>query len=206
AGDRLDGDFLPLAVKFGGKKGDARRVPTRLAERVHKTLADHIVGQSQNWNACRRLLGGANRCISSRQDHVHASFHQIGRMCREPLSGHAVTNRIDYEVLAVDKAEPPQLVEQREMMRRVAWTGVQAAPAISPPGFLRARRERPRGRRAADQRDEIASFHAHSITSSAMASSEGGTSRPSAFAVLRLMTSSNLVGCSTGRSAGLAPL
>jgi hypothetical protein len=29
--------------------------------------------------------------------------------------------------------------------------------------------------------------------------------RPSALAVLRLMTSSNFVGCSTGRSAGLAP-
>ena len=30
--------------------------------------------------------------------------------------------------------------------------------------------------------------------------------RPSALAVLRLMTSSNFVGCSTGRSAGFAPL
>jgi hypothetical protein len=30
--------------------------------------------------------------------------------------------------------------------------------------------------------------------------------RPSALATLTLMTSSNLVGCSTGRSAGLAPL
>ena len=30
-------------------------------------------------------------------------------------------------------------------------------------------------------------------------------SRPSALAVLRLITSSNFVGCSTGRSAGLAP-
>src|SRR5438128_8385674 len=46
----------------------------------------------------------------------------------------------------------------------------------------------------------------HSITSSARASSVGGTSRPSALAVLRLITSSNVVGCSTGRSAGLAPL
>ena len=45
----------------------------------------------------------------------------------------------------------------------------------------------------------------HSITSSARASSDGGTSRPSAFAALRLMTSSNLVGCSTGRFAGDAP-
>jgi len=30
--------------------------------------------------------------------------------------------------------------------------------------------------------------------------------RPSALAVLRLMTNSNVVGCSTGRSPGLAPL
>ena len=35
---------------------------------------------------------------------------------------------------------------------------------------------------------------------------EGGTVRPSALAVLRLTTSSNVVGCSTGRSAGLVPL
>src|SRR6266550_9191856 len=45
----------------------------------------------------------------------------------------------------------------------------------------------------------------HSITSSARASSDGGTVRPSALAVVRLMTSSNLVGCSTGMSPGLAP-
>src|SRR5262249_32424372 len=65
------------------------------------------------------------------------------------------------------------------------------------------RRERPRSRRAADERDEIAPLH--SITSSARARSVGGTSKPSAFAVIRLMTKSNLVGCSTGRSPGLAP-
>jgi hypothetical protein len=46
----------------------------------------------------------------------------------------------------------------------------------------------------------------HSITSSASASSFAGISRPSAFAVLKLITSSNLVGCTTGRSAGFSPL
>ena len=46
----------------------------------------------------------------------------------------------------------------------------------------------------------------YSITSSARASSVAGTSSPSALAVGRLMTSSNLVGCSTGRSAGFSPL
>src|SRR5260370_36235926 len=45
----------------------------------------------------------------------------------------------------------------------------------------------------------------YSITSSARASTDGGRLRPSAFAVVRLMVNSNLVGCSTGMSAGLAP-
>src|SRR5262249_24021833 len=69
---------------------------------------------------------------------------------------------------------------------------------------LRPRREGPRCRRAANERDKRAA--PHSITSSASASSFGGISRPSALAVLRLMTKSNLVGCTTGKSLGLAPL
>src|SRR5260370_1995442 len=46
---------------------------------------------------------------------------------------------------------------------------------------------------------------AYWTTSSARASSDCGIVRPSALAVLRFITSSNLVGCSTGRSAGRAP-
>jgi hypothetical protein len=46
----------------------------------------------------------------------------------------------------------------------------------------------------------------HSITSSARTMMVGGTSSPSALAVLRLSTNSNLTGACTGRSAGLAPL
>jgi hypothetical protein len=38
------------------------------------------------------------------------------------------------------------------------------------------------------------------------AGKHGPMRRPSAFAVLRLITNSNLVGCCTGRSAGWAPL
>src|SRR6266700_1027107 len=48
--------------------------------------------------------------------------------------------------------------------------------------------------------------YAYLITSSAWNRSAGGIVRPSALAVLRLMTSSNFMGCSTGRSPGLAPL
>ena len=48
-------------------------------------------------------------------------------------------------------------------------------------------------------------FHRYSITSSARASNVGGTARPIDFAVLRLITSSNVVGCSIGISVGFAP-
>lgn len=43
------------------------------------------------------------------------------------------------------------------------------------------------------------------MTSSARTSNDCGMVRPSAFDVFKLMTNSNLVGCSTGKSAGFAP-
>src|SRR5215472_535920 len=70
--------------------------------------------------------------------------------------------------------------------------------------LLRTHRERPRCRRAAEQRDERPTFH--SITSSARASSVAGTVRPSVLAVFRLIANSYLVGACTGRSAGFSPL
>src|SRR5215472_11526132 len=70
--------------------------------------------------------------------------------------------------------------------------------------FLRRRAyTKKHGDRAAEQRDECAPLH--SITSSARSRTASGILSPSALAVVRLMTKSNLVGCSTGMSAGFAP-
>jgi hypothetical protein len=68
------------------------------------------------------------------------------------------------------------------------------ADAPHPLALLRTRDDRPRQRRTAKQRDELAPPD-HSITSSAATSRPAGTVRPSALAVLRLMAVSNLVGC-----------
>src|SRR5262245_3777187 len=70
--------------------------------------------------------------------------------------------------------------------------------------LLPACRDRPRRRRAAEQRDDFAPPD-HSITSSARPRSEMGTVRPSDLAVLRLMIISTFTTCWTGRSAGLSP-
>src|SRR5262249_47163138 len=68
---------------------------------------------------------------------------------------------------------------------------------------LRASGERPR-RCAANQRDELAASD-HSMTSSASASSDGDTVSPCIRAVWTFTTSWNFDGCTTGKSAGLAP-
>src|SRR5262245_20854840 len=85
----------------------------------------------------------------------------------------------------------------------VSSQALERADAPHPLGLLRPHREWPR-RGSAEQRDELASFH--SITASASESSLSGTVSPSILAVEALMTSSNFDACTTGRSAGLAPL
>src|SRR5262245_658144 len=136
------------------------------------------------------------------------SLHWVlgGRFNRRNDNGlHVARRRSDRHVLALDiagvseaLAESAQQVPDRVRRLRVKKTDRRHHC------LLCARRERRRGRRAAEQRDELAAFH--SITSSASASSLSGIWRPSALAVLRLMTSSSLFTCSTGKSAGLTPL
>src|SRR6266850_3075085 len=52
----------------------------------------------------------------------------------------------------------------------------------------------------------LAAPRGHFMTLSALASTFGGIVRPICLAVFKLITNSNFIGCSTGRSAGFAPL
>ena len=74
-----------------------------------------------------------------------------------------------------------------------------------PSSRLRLKSKR-RGQEAAAKIGNERATGDHWITSSARARTDGGTASPNVFAVLRLMTGSNFVGCFTGKSAGLAPL
>src|SRR5262249_42012374 len=90
------------------------------------------------------------------------------------------------------------------VLRIAVGKSVQKGDPAHSSARLRGRRQRPRCRRAAEQRDELAPVH--SITPSARACRVIGTVRPSAFAVLRLIARAKLVGACTGRSAGFSPL
>src|SRR5215212_868749 len=132
-------------------------------------------------------------------------MNQIGRHCRQSIVLTLREAVFHCYVAALDVADFLEALMESGQEARVLAT----RPGIEKPDnghcrLLRARVQRPRRGRPAESQDELAPVH--SITSSARASSIGGISRPSALAVLRLITNSNLVGCRMGRSAALVSL
>ena len=156
-----------------------------------------------------------------------APVHQIGPQSRRqsPHTPCAPLVRTDALTLTWQKADrhkrsAPTSSSHTPWPNPHSACGTAAAPlpAISCLGAFRPPAARARGevrhcrqpktctQAAVSRCSNMACRTTYSITSSARASSVGGTSRPSALAVLRLMTSSNLVGACTGRSAGFSPL
>src|SRR5262249_54732491 len=123
-----------------------------------------------------------------------AETDDLGRDLGEALGASFRPAILDRDGAIRDPAEFMQSLGKSGDQFAFRRTRAQARESDGPQlaRLLRARRKRPRRRRAAQQRDERAALH--SITSSARASSVGGTSRPSARAVFRLMTSWNLTG------------
>src|SRR5262249_38217944 len=102
--------------------------------------------------------------------------------------------RLDLDGRAFDIADITQPLAQAVKSRRSNAIGKSRMEKSDDRHFtlLRPRRERPRSGSATEKCDEIPP--PHSITSSASARNLSGTITPSAFAVLRLITISNLVG------------
>src|SRR6516164_8765680 len=138
------------------------------------------------------------------QDDIRGERDQFRRVFAHVVSVAAAPAVIDTDVLADSPTRLLKTLRKRreagQPLRIVRLHSHQHADASHPLGLLRARRERPRDRRAAEQRDELAALH--SITSSAVPSSVAGTSSPRTLAVCRLITNSNFAARITGRSAG----
>src|SRR6516225_5831266 len=111
----------------------------------------------------------------------------------------------DRDILALDVAGLAQAIAEhrREISVNIRVARMEKSN-YGQRRLLRARRERPRDCRAAEQRDERAARH--SITSSARSSSVAGTSGPGALAVLGLRPGWGLGGAAPGRPAGFSPL
>src|SRR5438876_3593478 len=141
----------------------------------------------------------------------------LDRMPRGALpSGAGRARRRVLHPRRVEGRAPSLLVVPRELeietLPRHADGDVSNAGPRVEPGAQRVERavvrRRPAPGEAERCHEESAALveHGYWITWSARGSSEWGTVMPRVLAVLRLMTSSNFVGCSMGKSAGLAPL
>jgi hypothetical protein len=131
---------------------------------------------------------------------------EIGCQAWQPIALIVAPTILDSDVIAFDEADLTQTLPERSDKVRRAGRGRASEEAYHRQrGLLPLCRERPRSSRTAEQRDELAPSH-HSITSSARASRDGGTVRPSTLAVCVFMISSKLLDWTTGRSEGAAPL
>ena len=185
------------AVRLGGLP---KRTPLAFA-RVYTTKPSF---RAPSGYATATLAPSKGRLMRCTVDGLTPSRSAMTRMPGRP--GVARASRIRFSSAGAIGGRPRRLKQQMPSLCLpiIRRENVEHANAPHPFALLRARRQRPRRRRAAEQRDELAALH--SITSSARASSDGGTVRPSALAVLRLITSSILVGLSMGSSCGFEPL
>ena len=126
---------------------------------------------------------------------------------RRTRSSARTRRRSTVDIFALDITMLAQACSQRtHTIRRLGrGTVVQISDLTNLRRLLSIGNERSNENTPAHDGHERSTVH-HSMTWSARSSSEGGIVTPSAFEVLRLMTSSNLVGCWTGRSLGFAPL
>ena len=147
-----------------------------------------------------------------------APVHQIGPQSRRqsPHTPCAPLVRIDALTLTWQKADRHKRSAQTSSSH-TPWPNPHSAcgtaaaplPAISCLGAFRPPAARARGEVRHCRQPKTCTGtdigRAYSITSSARASSVAGTVRPIAFAVVRLIASSYLVGVCTGNPAGFSP-
>src|SRR5262249_1477151 len=139
-------------------------------------------------------------------DDVELQPNQLAHERREPLELPVGGSELDLDRLALDVTEVTQsLTKGLRQLRACGQVGRHITDARDL-GHLLGLTTKWSGEEAAGQHPNEGSARRHWMISSARPSSDGGIVRPRALAVLRLMMNSNFVGCSTGRSAGFAPL
>jgi hypothetical protein len=168
----------------------------------------------ERWFAIPGIFnGGAEPLLepSRKPDHFLARWHQLRHCEFKIASEHNRLLPVKYKQIAHHAERCASGAPGSRSGAEAGGRRLQAVvrPCCAPASRLsgpRQPRGTPSGETPRHTRGAPTPGHAYRITSSAWKRSVGGIVSPSASAVLRLMISSNFVGCSTGRSAGLAPL
>jgi len=155
-------------------------------------------------------------CPHSGHDRCHRHSRPRGMAVCHRLAGNR--HDLDWSLRGERRAVAKSRTERPVSVQVIStiWAGVRSGsdpevgdpprkrPLCPPkrPNFALVHEVREGPQAAAGSSSKIPNY---SITSSARTSSVEGTSMSSALAVIKLMTNSNLVGCSTGRSEGFDP-
>src|SRR5262245_11458525 len=195
-----------LCPKLSNDKRDTGDIAARPVETGDEAELNRVAAACVDDRDCRSRRLGYDCRGGVSSDHRHLTAYQIGCEVGQSVGLVLRPAILDRHILALDVADftkaLPECGQKACTIGRRPRTAEESYHRHR--RLLRACRKRPR-RRAGEQHDELAAS-LHSITSSARASTVGGISMPSALAVLRLTTSSYLVGACTGRSAGFSPL
>ena len=151
--------------------GHPGEVPARPGEAADETDRDRVAAAGKgDGDGGGRGLGGARGGIAEGGDDRHVAGHQLGCQGRQPVELTVRPAKLEGDVAVRDVAPLGEAFLKRGHRARALVARMEEADHRHR-RLLRARRERPSCRRAAEERDELASFH--SITSSARASSMG---------------------------------
>ena len=185
-------DFEPFHVQLRGKNTHPSRVAARSRQAGRKPTAYHVIGHADDGDRLGRALRRSDGGVAEGDDEINVLRHEFAGQRGRSLAAGLGPNKQEVDIASLFPANRLHVAPKRfsEGLQHILPIGSQYADH-GHATLLRARRERPRGRRAAEQRYELPPFH--SITSSARASKVAGTSRPSAFAVARLITRSKRV-------------
>src|SRR5262245_47379414 len=165
----------PFGTNFTEEKIEPGRIAARPGEVRDETYFCWVFGDAEDDRDRRGSSFGRKRSrgVAGRGDNVHAASDEVRHQRRQATVLALKPMVLDRYVLTLD------IAGQAGAERRCVARHATGRPRMydSDDGhrrLLRVRRERPR-RRAAEQGDELAAVH--SMTSSAIASSDGGTVR-----------------------------
>ena len=162
-GDNLAQKFESLASKIGRLDRQAGDVAARSRQTRDQAGADRVPRRREDDRDDRCRLLCRDDCRGSRRDNdIDLEPDELGRDLGEALAASLRPAILDRDGAALDPAEFAQPLHKSG---GPLAPGRRRARAQEPDGrqlrrLLRARRERPRRRRAAEQRDELAPSHA----------------------------------------------
>src|SRR5215510_14141878 len=163
--------FQPLHRQFRGQEGEPRRVAARARQTYDQAAFQRVSRCSHDdRDALRCALRGPDRSAAANYDDIDLRPQQIADQRGYRFDIITIMAKLVGDVAPFDITEvahPAHEFLAEWIVARGSRSDVPDTRRL--PRLLRARRERPSGRRAAEQRNELAALHLrdHSITSSA---------------------------------------